>query len=401
MAHIDRLPSGKWRATIITPIKLPSGRNKRLTHSDPLKQVVAEWARRQEAAIAAGTWIDPDDANTTLGEYREKWRMTKIAAGTSIDKTDSHWRTHIEPVWAGHPLGLITRADLKTWVKRMAHEQCRRCYATPDIGRNGLLKVHQTKLVGAAAAKAKRNGEPMTRKCSGSGIEPGLGAWTIQGIVSHVSGLLTAAVDDGLIAANPAVRLELPPARPKPPFFWTKTQAEKILLELADAHQLAVDTDMHVGLRPGELFGLLIDFVDLNVWQLNIHGVATRNGWKPYAKTLKSHRAVPIPKHLRERWAEHCEDLKPGDLVFPAPGGGVWDDRNFATRVFTPAIERAGVPLGTPYDMRHTAASWLVQKGVDLKRVQELLGHEKYSTTLRYAHLRPGAFDEILNAWDD
>ena len=49
--------------------------------------------------------------------------------------------------------------------------------------------------------------------------------------------------------------------------------------------------------------------------------------------------------------------------------------------------------------MRHTAASWLVQLGVDLLRVQELLGHEKYSTTLRYSHLRPGQFGDVMDAW--
>ncbi|MEV5001999.1 tyrosine-type recombinase/integrase [Nocardioides sp. LML1-1-1.1] len=401
MAQFDKLPSGRWRATVVTPIKLPSGRRKRITNSDPLKSVVAEWARRQEAAIAAGTWIDPTDADTTLGEYRERWRKTKIADAVSIDKTDSHWRTHIEPVWAGHPLGLITRPDLKAWVKTMATEQCRRCYGKPGVDRHGMLRTHTTKLAGAALLKAQRTGEPTTRRCSGSGIEAGLGAWTIQGIVAHVSGLLTAAVDDGFIPVNPAVRLDLPPARPKPPFFWHDAEIDKIVDELQDGHQLAVDYNMLVGLRPGELFGLLIDYVDLNIWQINVHGVATRNGWRPYAKSQKSHRAAPIPRRLRERFAEHCAGLVPGDLVFPAPGGGVWNDRNFATRVFTPALERAGVRAGTPYDMRHTAASRLVQRGVDLKRVQELLGHEKYSTTLRYAHLRPGAFDEILNAWDE
>ncbi|NGZ99677.1 tyrosine-type recombinase/integrase [Nocardioides sp. W3-2-3] len=134
------------------------------------------------------------------------------------------------------------------------------------------------------------------------------------------------------------------------------------------------------------LFGLLIDYVDLNIWQINVHGVATRNGWRPYAKSQKSHRAAPIPRRLRERFAEHCAGLAPGDLVFPAPGGGVWNDRNFATRVFTPALERAAVRPGTPYDMRHTAASRLVQRGVDLKRVQEPAGARE---VLHDAALRP------------
>lgn len=108
-------------------------------------------------------------------------------------------------------------------------------------------------------------------------------------------------------------------------------------------------------------------FVDMVTWQIHVHGVATRSGWRPCAKTRMSHRATPVPMHLREPLAAHMMSVGPDHLVFPAAEGGPRNDRNFAQRVFAPAIRAAGVRRGTPYNMRHTAASWLVQAGVPLK----------------------------------
>lgn len=384
MATYTKLPSGKWQASVVLPVKTASGRSRRTTKTHPLKRVVVEWATALEASISAGSWNASERADLTLREYREHWRASHISDGATVKKTDSQWRTHIEPVFGGHPLGAITRPEVKAWVHRMHTEACARCRTVPGLTAAGTLRKHRT-----AAGNA----------CNGAGEPPGLGAWTIQGAAAHLSGLLSAAVEDGHIPANPAARLRLPTTRPKPIFYWTREEATRIGLELAGSDALAVELDMHIGLRPGELFGLRKPYVDTELWLIHVAGVATRDGWRAHAKTSKSHRAVPIPHHLREQLAVHLLSVEPNGIVFPAPDGGIWHDRNFAQRVFGPAVERAGVRRGGPYDMRHTAASWLVQKGVPLYDVQRLLGHEKYTTTQRYAHLAPGEFNAVLDAW--
>jgi integrase len=49
--------------------------------------------------------------------------------------------------------------------------------------------------------------------------------------------------------------------------------------------------------------------------------------------------------------------------------------------------------------MRHTAASWLVMDSVPLMDIRDLLGHESYRTTERYAHLAPDAHDRVVKSW--
>jgi integrase len=52
-------------------------------------------------------------------------------------------------------------------------------------------------------------------------------------------------------------------------------------------------------------------------------------------------------------------------------------------------FKRLGIPDASFHTLRHTAASWLVQQGVDLYAVGQLLGHKTPRMTQRYAHLSP------------
>jgi hypothetical protein len=84
----------------------------------------------------------------------------------------------------------------------------------------------------------------------------------------------------------------------------------------------------------------------------------------------------------------------------------VFTDRNgnpykYLTHSFATAMRKAEICNFKFHDIRHTFASQLVMKGVDLTTVKELLGHKKITMTLRYAHLAPGHMSKAVKVLDE
>ena len=86
------------------------------------------------------------------------------------------------------------------------------------------------------------------------------------------------------------------------------------------------------------------------------------------------------------------------EYVFTSKAGTPLNPQNFINRVFKPALRRAAIEDFRWHDLRHTFASRLVMGGVDLRTVQELLGHKTIAMTVRYSHLSPGHLQAAVEA---
>jgi len=101
----------------------------------------------------------------------------------------------------------------------------------------------------------------------------------------------------------------------------------------------------------------------------------------PLIAVLKAHKAAQAKERLiaGDAW----EDW---DLVFCRPNGRPIDPRDDWDE-WKALLTAAGLRDARPHDARHTAATLLLEQGVDIRVVQELLGHSSLAVTKRYAHV--------------
>jgi integrase len=101
----------------------------------------------------------------------------------------------------------------------------------------------------------------------------------------------------------------------------------------------------------------------------------------PVLELLKEHRKRQAAERLRagNAWIDH-------DLVFATRHGGPIE-RTEDWRAWKALLRQAGVRDARVHDARHTAATLLIEQGVHIRVVQEVLGHTRVTTTERYTHV--------------
>jgi integrase/recombinase XerC len=135
------------------------------------------------------------------------------------------------------------------------------------------------------------------------------------------------------------------------------------------------------GVRVAELVGTDVDDVDLGERTLRVVGKGDKERVVPFG--------VPAGRAIR-RWLDAGRPAlavaDSGPALLLGDRGHRWGQRQARETVHRLAA-LAGVDDVTPHDLRHSAATHLLQGGSDLRSVQEVLGHATLSTTQRYTHV--------------
>lgn len=138
---------------------------------------------------------------------------------------------------------------------------------------------------------------------------------------------------------------------------------------------------LHTGCRKGELLTLEWARVDLKRRIRHLGAENTKTG-KRRGVPLNTVATQALESRARFR-ALHCPSSR---WVFAHASGKCIGDIKHA---FTTACQRAGIQNFRIHDLRHTCAAWLVQAGMSLAAVRNVLGHSTVRMTGHYAHLAP------------
>ncbi len=223
----------------------------------------------------------------------------------------------------------------------------------------------------------------------------GLSAKTVRNIHQIISSALKLAVEQRLIAHNPADGCALPKVERKEMQTLPIEQLTSFLREAKDSGVFALYyIDLTTGLRRGELLGLKWSDIDLEKGDLRVQRQIGRINGKIIEmplKTKNAYRTLPLSADaISVLKMQKCK-VGNSEWVFPSPSGGPMSPDS-VLHMLQRVLKRAGLPRIRFHDLRHTFATMALQNGVDVKTVSSMLGHYSAGFTLdTYAHVTTDA----------
>lgn len=343
---VYQLPNKKWRAQIYH-------NGQRISKNNNTKAEALEWVRSMKAQLDKGH--DYKGSTTTLREYLSGWLENRSLTlrPKTVHQYAANIKKHILPVMGDNKLKDLSLIQIELY------------YA--DL------------------------------------LKKGLGPRTVRIIHNILHSALDKAVRYGLIFFNPTQGATLPRYSHEEMTVLDTYQVTTFLIAArASPHYALFHLAITTGMRMGELFGL--KWSDIQ-WNAGVIHVQRQKQYVPgqgccfvEPKTKAGRRSIKLGDGALDVLHQHKETLeaqksrlgdrwKNLDLVFPSSVGTPGDASNIRLDLIR-ILDMAGLPRMRFHDLRHTAASLLLNHKVPVIVVSSMLGHSKPSVTLDiYAHV--------------
>lgn len=348
----------------------------------------------------------------TVGQYLTEWLATKsdLAPGTKM-AYEMHVRVHLTPhlgkirldrLRVSHIKGMADAIERQNEVRRAGAKHREKVKADLEAA----IEQGDTDRTRVLRARLKALGAPL----------PLTGPASIRRIRATLSSALADAVEQLLIPVNPAKLFRLKGGgrpkglvwtnarvaawrktgdKPSPVMIWTVDQTLGFL-HATQGHRFSIAYHLMVltGMRRGETAGLHWRDVDLDAAELTVTCQLAQIGWRTEItepKTPESHRTIALDdsavkllrlqKGRQEKMrTQHGGGWEDNDLVFTNPDGTRLHPAQL-TYEFYKLVRENELPPIRLHDVRHGTATHALTAGIDIKLVQDLLGHTTSSFT--------------------
>lgn len=154
-------------------------------------------------------------------------------------------------------------------------------------------------------------------------------------------------------------------------------------------HRLMIVMIYSCGLRVGELLALKL--TDIDLFRKQVHIVMGKG---------RKDRYVPLAQHLLPLLQNYLHSYSPTSYLIEGAAGAVYSASSVRAMLHRSCKKAHIKKRVTPHTLRHSYATHLLESGVNLRIIQDLLGHAKPETTMIYTHVARKELNKVVNPLD-
>jgi integrase/recombinase XerC len=230
--------------------------------------------------------------------------------------------------------------------------------------------------------------------------EKGLSKASVARSLAAVRSLYRWLAQEGVVEQNPAALVSTPKLPKKLPRVPTIEEMNTVLdgpmpevAAFPERDRLMFELLYGCGIRNSELVGINLDDIRLSNEAILIRGKGKKERYVPFGDSVKSALASYLPLRLQML----AERKKNTNALLINQRGGRLTTRSAGRIVKKVAVAKGLPPDVHPHTLRHAFGTHMLEEGADLRAIQEMLGHERLSTTQRYTQL---SMKHVLEVYD-
>jgi integrase/recombinase XerC len=230
--------------------------------------------------------------------------------------------------------------------------------------------------------------------------ERGLSKTSVARSLAAVRSLYRWLAREGVVQQNPAMLVATPRLPKKLPRVPTIEEVNTVLDDdmpecaaFPERDRLLLELLYGCGVRNSELIGINLDDIRASAGAILIRGKGKKQRYVPFGESAQA----ALSDYLPHRQKLLASRRKTSSVLLVNQRGGRLTTRSVGRIVKRIAVSRGLSPDIHPHTLRHAFGTHLLSEGADLKAIQEMLGHERLSTTQKYTQL---SMKQVLEVYD-